>query len=371
MLNAEKNLEKLPKQRRHQELLRKFSISLFIYCGPLAYHFIHSNIPEALPSLRTVQRAVSNEYRPIHEGEFRFKELLAHLNAYKTPKVIAIGEDATRVISRVEYDNETDKLVGFVLPCNEQGIPLGDSFIAVTFASIEESFRVAEVAKHAFVYMAQPLCRKVPAFCLACMGTSNKFTAEDVLKRWDYLFLECKKLGISVVSFGADGDSRELKAMQVSTQLISSHDPITSLSPSFNLPKLVILKEWVSWFAAKTPTVVAYIPHIAHVAVKMKPRLIKSSIVLPLGKYLAVVHHLRLIQQTFGKDQHGLRERDINHKDKQNYDAVLHMTSKSVMTLLTKIPDAKGTHAYLDVVRSVIDSFLERKLDSLTRIKTA
>ena len=47
------------------------------------------------------------------------------------------------------------------------------------------------------------------------------------------------------------------------------------------------------------------------------------------------------------------------------------MTNKSVMTLLTKIPDAKGTHAYLDVVRSVIDSFLERKLDSLTRIKTA
>ncbi len=30
MLNAEKNLEELPKQRRHQELLKKFSISLFI-----------------------------------------------------------------------------------------------------------------------------------------------------------------------------------------------------------------------------------------------------------------------------------------------------------------------------------------------------
>ena len=103
--------------------------------------------------------------------------------------------------------------------------------------------------------------------------------------------------------------------MQVSTQLISSHDPITSLSPSFNLPKLVILKEWVSWFAAKTPTVVAYIPHIAHVAVKMKPRLIKSSIVLPLGKYLAVVHHLRLIQQTFGKDQHGLQHEDQHERE--------------------------------------------------------
>ena len=33
------------------------------------------------------------------------------------------------------------------------------------------------------------------------------------------------------------------------------------------------------------------------------------------------------------------------------------------MILLTKIPDAKGTHAYVDVVQSVIDSFLDRKLD--------
>jgi hypothetical protein len=370
MLNAEKNIEKLPKQRPHQELLKKFSISLFIYCGPIAYDFIQSNMPEALPSLRTVQRDVSNDYRPIHEGEFRFKELLEHLNAFKSPKVVAIGEDATRVISRIEYDSETNKLVGFVLPCNDQGLPKGDSFIAVSFASIEESFRVAEVAKYAFVYMAQPLCEIVPAFCLAVMGTDNKFTAEDVLKRWNYLVLECKKFGISVVSFGADGDSRELKAMQVSTQL-SYNDPIVSLSPSSSLPKLIIPTKWMSWFAVKCPTSIAYIQDIVHIAVKMKSRLIKPSIVLPLGTYLAGVHHLRLIQQTFGKDQHGLRERDINHKDKQNYDAVLHITSESVMSLLKKIPDAKGTHAYLDVLRSVIDSFLDKKLDKLTRIKKA
>ena len=140
MLNAEKNLEKLPKQRRHQQLLRKFFISLFIYCGPLAYDFIHSNMPEALPSLRTVQRELSSEYQPIHKGEFRFKELLTHLNAYESPKVISIGED---------------------------------SFIAVTFASIEESFRTTEVAKYAFVYMAQPLCQNVPSFCLAWEQTTS------------------------------------------------------------------------------------------------------------------------------------------------------------------------------------------------------
>lgn len=47
---------------------------------------------------------------------------------------------------------------------------------------------------------------------------------------------------------------------------------------------------------------------------------------------------------------HGLRERDINHKDKQNYEAVLHVTSKSVFETLDQIPDAKGTTAYLNVL---------------------
>jgi hypothetical protein len=40
------------------------------------------------------------------------------------------------------------------------------------------------------------------------------------------------------------------------------------------------------------------------------------------------------------------------------------------MSLLKKIPDAKGTHAYLDVLRSLIDSFLDKKLDKLTRINS-
>lgn len=225
--NAEKNVLKLPQQRRHELLLKKFATSLFIYSGPLAYNFLHRNLPEALPSLRTVQRVVSHEYRPLHEGEFKFDELLSHLSSYNAPKVITIGEDATRLISRVEYDIETNKLVGFVLPCDDRGLPRGDAFVAVSFESIEESFHVADVAKYAFVYMAQSLSEGVPAFCLACMGTNNKFTAHRVLKRWKYIYSECKKRGIMVVSFGADGDSRELKAMQVSSLLFPNTDIIT------------------------------------------------------------------------------------------------------------------------------------------------
>ena len=100
--------------------------------------------------------------------------------------------------------------------------------------------------------MAQPLCQNVPAFCLACVGTNNKFMAEQVLKRWKYI-LECK-IGIDVVSFGADGDSRELKSMQVSSHLMapSSIQPYGIVIPlglfrtnchSIRMKKTVYFKE--------------------------------------------------------------------------------------------------------------------------------
>ena len=41
-------VQKLPQQRHHEQGLRKFATSIFICCGPLAYHCLHENIPEAL-----------------------------------------------------------------------------------------------------------------------------------------------------------------------------------------------------------------------------------------------------------------------------------------------------------------------------------
>ena len=60
--------------------------------------------------------------------------------------VVTIGEDATRLIKSVHYDSETDRLVGFMLPCNAKGLPIHDAFIAISFESMQESFRVYKFA---------------------------------------------------------------------------------------------------------------------------------------------------------------------------------------------------------------------------------
>ena len=284
---------------------------------------------------------------------------------------MSIGEDATRVTSKVEYDSNTNRLVGFVLPLNKEGLPLTDSFLATSFESIE-AFATGTKANYAFTYMVQPLSEGAPSFCLACIGTDNRFDAVVVLNRWSHIFKECKKRGINVVSFGADGDSREMKAMQVSCQLLLATKPsLSSLSPTQNLATLTIPPKWKTWFAIQHPTTISCVQDTVHIAVKLKARLLQPSIVLPLGSYLAGSHHLHFIQNTFGKDQHGLREKDTNHKDRQNFDAAMHVTSESVLELLSQVPDARGTRAYLEVMRAVIDSYLDKSLDALSRLEKA
>jgi len=82
VINAERNVGQVPTQRRHPTVLKKFSTALFIYSGPLAYEFIQQNMPEALPSVHTVQTAIHAEYKTIDEGRFRFDDLAEHLKKY-------------------------------------------------------------------------------------------------------------------------------------------------------------------------------------------------------------------------------------------------------------------------------------------------
>ena len=63
--------------------------------------------------------------------------------------------------------------------------------------------------------MAQPLISNVPVFRLSCFGADNWFTAVHVLKRWKFIYSECYKQCISIESFRADDDARELRSMKV------------------------------------------------------------------------------------------------------------------------------------------------------------
>lgn len=111
--------------------------------------------------------------------------------------------------------------------------------------------------------------------------------------------------------------------MQFSTQKCLSKQ--SSSEPPINMPP-----EWYNWFAQRSSETVAYVQDVVHVAVKLKARLLTETIILPMGKHVAGVHDLHLIQNTFGKDQHGLRQKNVSHKNKQNFDVVLHIVDVPV-----------------------------------------
>ena len=56
--------------------------------------------------------------------------------------------------------------------------------------------------------MVQPLQENVPAYCFMCTATDNRYNAELMTKHWKYIYDECLKLGIQVIGYGADGDSK-------------------------------------------------------------------------------------------------------------------------------------------------------------------
>jgi len=77
------------------------------------------------------------------------------------------------------------------------------------------------------------------------------------------------------------------------------------------------------------------------------------------------------VQQTYGKDQHGLHEKDLNPVDQQNHDAVAHITSTSTTQILENIPDAKGTLLFLEMIKHLVYSYMSKKSSPLQCIKHA
>jgi len=123
--------------------------------------------------------------------------------------------------------------------------------------------------------------------------------------------------------------------MKISYQfnLASSNDKfLFTQLPSILADEMLCPKKWL-WFWVKNLTTIAYVQDTVHITVKMKSRLLKPSTVLPMGNFTAGVHHLQILVESFSKEQHGIRYKDIGCRDKQNYEAVLRISSPSTLNI--------------------------------------
>lgn len=148
------------------------------------------------------------------------QDLKKFLISRDLPFTIWLSEDATRIVSRIQYDVATNQLVGSVLPMNaENAIPICWSFIATSAEEMERIFQNNKVASYLYVIVAQTPVLNQPPFCLQIFGWDNCLLGDQVQNRWRYIKTQLEMEGIHIKGFSADGDSRLLKGMRIYSNL--------------------------------------------------------------------------------------------------------------------------------------------------------
>lgn len=340
---------------RYNPEVKLFASYLRMIVGPLAYETIHRNLEAAIPSLPSTNRYIRASNCCIIEGILRSEELKIYLENRKLPFIVSLSEDATRVVDRVQYDSTTNQLIGFVPPINPlNGLPIPFQFPARSANQILEHFsNENEISSNLIIIMAQPIAN-APPFCLTCFGTKNEYTALDVKKRWVFITSELKKLGINVLTIASDSDPKYNLAMRILSQLGT--------------------KNKYEWFSCNInldgPF---YIQDIVHIITKLRNFLLRfkwNTFELPIGRYFVQLQHLYDLMNTVGKDRHFLTPSTLNPTDRQNFGSAKRMCSPEVIHLLRdKIKNSDGTIQFLQIMRDMIDAFMNKCLTPQQRIR--
>lgn len=212
---AKNNAGKDFRQRRFSPSLQHFGMFLYMMCGKASYEIICNNIP--LPQASTICNLIFifvfieknssflilNYHYLVHyinktkkrfvEGDLRCKELNDYLDKVDSPKAVWLSEDGSGIVSKVAYDSASNQLVGLVLPFHsETGIPIPFSFKPKSEHNIEK-FLKCPTSTHLYLVMAQPIKSNTPPFILQIFGTDNKFTAMNIVQRWNHTKRELEK----------------------------------------------------------------------------------------------------------------------------------------------------------------------------------
>lgn len=206
---ANKNSSRVEAGYRFDDDIKDFAAYFRMLGGRSAYQTIHRNLELALPSLSSIDRYVRQADDKLVEGELRCAALLEYLKRRKLPLIVSLSEDATRIDGRPQYDNKSNQILGFILSLDQHGMPISNAFPARNAEEIKKHFSTQKTANFITVVMAQPLAES-PPFCLLLFASDTKFTAEIVVKRWNFISNELKKLGIEALTFSSDSDPRSV-----------------------------------------------------------------------------------------------------------------------------------------------------------------
>lgn len=355
--NFNQNVHRSPRGYRYSEEIKLYTAHERMIGGKMAYETFKANAKRSVPSVRSVNRYISRVKSSAIEGVLRTKEFSEYLTVRNLPRVVALSEDATRITDRIQFDRETNQLVGFVLTIGENGMPITGQKKALSAAAMEKCFydvkTGAEKKRSTYlnVVMAQPLVSGIPPFCLLLFGSDTKYTSAQIKKRWEFIAEELKKENIEVLTFASDSDPKFNSVMRDVLGLLKNREN------NIDFPE---------WF--NSITYMFYpIQDIIHIGTKFRNRLLVDT--LKMGKYDIKVHHLLFLIEEFTKEKHNLCATTVNPKDRQNFESVLKICDDKVIDLLANVDGSEGTVLYLRILSSILRSFLDPSLTPIQRIR--
>lgn len=324
MLKAAQINSTRPKQGyRYGNDLKRLAVYHRTLAGPMAYKSIQLNLKGCFPSISTTNRYIHRSDHAIVEGVLRCQELKNYLTERNLPLWVCLSEDGTRVENRVQYDNRSAQVIGFVLPLDDRsGTPIPFSYKGRTAIEILQHFSKKNPISH-FVntVMAQPL-GDAPAFCLLVFGSDNRYTAMDVAKRWAYISKELAKIGIDVLTVASDSDPKYNSAMRNNSGLGKDSNEY-SMNGMFMCDTELRLPFYVQDY-----------PHVATKLRNQFLRTIDNALKFPMGDYFIQHDHLVQLMRICRKDEHLLTASALNPNDRQNFDSALKMCDDRVIKLL-------------------------------------
>lgn len=352
---ADKNSTREKGGYRYDSHIKLFSSYLRMLIGPIAYETLQQNLQHSLPSLSSANRYIHSSDCRLIEGIIRDEELAVYLSDHKVPPFVCLAEDETRIIGKVQYDSKSNQLVGFVLPLhNQNGLPIPFAYPAGNANQIIEHFsKNNNTSSYLDVIMAQPI-GNAPAFCLTIFGSENKFSAGDIIKRWRYITEKLAEVNVKVLIISTDSDPRYNSAMRQLSELgHQTNNELFSCRGNSSGP--------------------FFVQDTTHIATKMRNFLLRTTNdkkKLPFGCHSIRIEHLYELMNMFTKDVHQLTFSILNPTDRQNFKSALRLCDSKTTTLLRNhVKASQATIQYLQIMRDVIDCFMNPNLTPLQRVR--
>lgn len=106
-----------------------------------------------------------------------------------------------------------------------------------------------------------------------------------------------------------------------------------------------------------------------HLGGKIRNRILKKGIVLPMGRHHVSIQHLKTLVKNVQKSIHGLSQYDVCPVDRMNVDSFHKITDDRVIVALDQyVENSEATIQYLKVGRDITSCFLELDLAPTDRI---